>query len=74
MGLEKLLEQYSSEESDFLRKINEDDMNEIYELESRGGFLKIGKKMDPKYDFIPSEEEMKRYITESLRRLQGNAK
>lgn len=30
--------------------------------------------MDPKYDFLPNEEEMDEYISESLGRLLGNGK
>lgn len=74
MSLERLLGRYSSEESGFLCKINQDNIYELHELEDRGGFRKSGEKMDPKYDFIPSEEEMNKYISESLGRLLGNGK
>lgn len=74
MGLERLLGRYSAEQTDFLRKINRDDSFELHELENRGGFWKAGEKMDPKYDFLPNEEEMDAYISESLRRLLGNGK
>lgn len=74
MGLERLLGRYSPEESGFLRRINQEDIYELHELEDRGGFRKSGEKMSAKYNFIPSEEEMDEYISKSLEGLLGNEK
>lgn len=72
MGLEILLGRYSAEQTEVLRKINRDDSFAMHEFENRHGFSKAGEKMDPKYDFLPNEEEMDEYISESLGRLLGN--
>lgn len=74
IGLETLLGRYSAEQTEVLRKINRDDSFALHEFENRGGFWKAGEKMDPKYDFLPNEEEMDEYISESLGRLLGNGK
>lgn len=74
MGLEMLLGRYSAEQTEVLRKINRDDSFALHEFETRHGFSKAEEKMDPKYDFLPNEEEMDEYISESLRRLLGNGK
>lgn len=57
-----------------LQKLNRDDSFALHEFENRHGFSRAGEKMDPKYDFLPNEEEMDEYISESLGRLLGNGK
>lgn len=59
MSLEKLLGRYSTEETKLLRQINKDDKNKL-------------NKMNPEYNFIPTDEEQDNYIQASLKKLLHN--
>lgn len=72
MKLEGLLGRYSQEEQIFLRKVKKERVKNIHSTESRGGMMRIGRKMDPKLDFLPTAQEMDEYISDSLRRLFGD--
>lgn len=72
MGVERLLGRFSTEETEFLREVNEEDIEVQNISESRGGFVKTGRVMPLGYALIPSEDEMRAYTKESLRRLYGN--
>lgn len=69
MELENLLGRYSEEEQLFLQKVKKKRPRDSHSTESRGGMMKIGRKMDSKFDFLPTEEEIDRYISDSLGRL-----
>lgn len=72
MGFERLLGRFSAEETEFLRKVNGEYIEDQNISESRGGLMKTGRVMPAEYDLIPSENEMRRFTEESLRRLYGN--
>ena len=61
MSLEKLLGRYNDEETKLLRQINKDDKNKL-------------NKMNPEYNFIPTDEEQDNYIQASLEKLLHNNK
>ena len=74
MKLEGLLGRYSQEEQIFLRKVKKERVKDIHSTESRGGMMRIVRKMDPKFDFLPTAQEMDEYISDSLRRMFGDGK
>ena len=59
ISLEKLLGRYNDGQTKLLRKINKDDENKV-------------NKMNPEYNFIPTDEEQDNYIKTSLKKLLHN--
>lgn len=72
MGLENLLGRFSEEEQEFLREVKRPRINNAQSSESRGGMMTVGRRMESRFNFLPSEDEINEYISNSLRSLFGD--
>lgn len=61
MSLHKLLGRYNDEQTKLLSQINKDDRNKL-------------NKMNPEYNFMPTDKEQDNYIQTSLKQLLHNNK
>lgn len=73
MMLDNLLGRYSQEEQEFILEMKKSRVKRVLSTESRGGMMRVGRKMDPELNFLPTSEEMDEYISNSLRSIFGNA-
>jgi len=71
--LDNLLGRYSQEEQEFILEMKKSRVKRVLSTESRGGMMRVGRKMDPELNFLPTSEEMDEYISNSLRSIFGNA-
>ncbi len=68
-----MLGRYSQEEQEFILEMKKSRVKRVLSTESRGGMMRVGRKMDPELNFLPTSEEMDEYISNSLRSIFGNA-
>lgn len=71
MQWKDLLGKYNKQEKLYLNAIGSKAFAG-YSTESRGGKMNMGKRMDVRYNFLPTEEENRQYIENSLRSIEGN--
>lgn len=67
MQLEGILNLYTKEEQDFLKKVKKVKNIAEHTTESRGGMMQTGETMSDKYSFLPTAHEFAEYIDQTLK-------
>lgn len=67
MQLEKILNLYTKEEQEFLKKVKKVKNIAEHTTESRGGMMQTGEKMSDRYSFLPTAKEFSEHIEQTLK-------
>ena len=67
MRLEGVLNLYTKEEQDFLKKAKKVKNITEHTTESRGGMMQTGETMSDRYSFLPTANEFAEHIDQTLK-------